>query len=379
MAAGNTPLLGRLSQAVRRPFQRERPFVPPRKALILQPCCLGQVMLTTPLLAALSQAYPGTRFDWAISDWALPAIGGNPRITRLIRSGPGDLEQNSPDEMNALQEVMRAEGYDTCFIPNLSGAAAQLARRAGIPQRVGLDDGRRGAAHTLAVPATTERGIGLTLLLAMAAGVDEAIVRAAQMEFAPTDVDRTSVTRWLVEEFDWLGDAPLVVLHPGGGDNPAQTNHDKRWPTYRFARLANYLTRVYGVRVIVVGTAEERELAKQVVGMMSAPAVNRAGMMGLGQVGALCELASLYVGNDAGSTYVAVATGCPTLILYGPDSPALGAPYTARGRVQTLWQPYEGRFEWANGVSVEQAVAAADELLAAHSATTGVPFENKLT
>ncbi len=199
------------------------------------------------------------------------------------------------------------------------------------------------------------------------------------MEFTPTDVDRTAVTRWLVEEFDWLGDAPLIVLHPGGGENPAQIDHDKRWPAHRFARLANYLTRVHGVRVIVVGTAEERALAQQVVGMMSAPAVNRAGRMGLGQLGALCELATLYVGNEAGATYVAAAAGCPTLAIYGPNDPGVNSPYTIHGRVQTLWRPYEGTFNWANGVSVDQATAAADELLAAHSATTGTPLKDTLT
>jgi ADP-heptose:LPS heptosyltransferase len=215
------------------------------------------------------------------------------------------------------------------------------------------------------VAADERRTAYLYLSLAAAAGVAESITQAAEMEFTPTDSDRTSVTRWLVEEFDWLGDAPLVVLHPGGGDTPAQMNHAKRWPAQRFARLANYLTRAYGVRVIVAGMTVERELAAQVMGMMSVPAANRAGQMSLGQLGALGELASLYVGNEAGSTYVAAATGCPTLAIYGPDDPGVNSPYMLRGRIQTLWQPYQGQFDWANGVSVDQAIAAADELLAA--------------
>ena len=337
-------------------------------------------MLTTPLLAALDDAFPEARFDWAISDWALPAIGSNPRITRTIHSGSGDLAQNSPEETRTLLETIRAEGYDTCFIPSRSSEPARLAQQAGIPQRVGLDAGGRGLAHTVAVPATVDerRTARLYLLLAAAVGVPEAILQAAEMEFTPTDVDRTSVTRWLVEEFDWLGDAPLVVLHPGGGENPAQMNHDKRWPAHRFARLANYLTRVHGVRIIVAGAAEDRAIAQQVVGMMSTRAVNRAGQMGLGQLGALCELASLYVGNDAGATYVAAATGCPTLAIYGPNDPGVNSPYIIHGRVQTLWQPYEGQFDWANGVAVEQAIVAAEELLAAQSAMAGAPLENGL-
>jgi len=188
------------------------------------------------------------------------------------------------------------------------------------------------------------------------------------MEFHPPDRDRTAAARWLVEELDWLGDRPLVIMHPGGGQNPTGANLDKRWPAERFARLGNYLIRVHGARVALVGMAEERPLAAQVVGMMSLSTAeravaNRAGQIGLGELAALCELAGLYVGNDIGSTYVAAATGCPTLTLYGPTDPAVTAPYMINGRVATLWRPYEGAFSWATGVTVEEATAAAERLL----------------
>lgn len=359
-----------LFQAARLPFRlaSRRPFAPPRKALILQPCCLGRVMLTTPLLAALSEAFPDARFDWAISSWAVQAVSNNPRVTRTIHSGGGDIASNNREEMRDFLETVRREAYDTCFIPSRSSEASRVAWQAGIPQRVGLDAGGRGFAHTLAVrPPPGERQTArIYLSLAAAAGVDESLVQAAEMEFQPPDVDRTAVTRWLVEEFDWLGDAPLVVLHPGGGENPAQTNLNKRWPAYRFARLANYLSRVHGARIVLVGTADERPLADQVAGMLPVKVANRAGRMGLAELGALCELASLYVGNDVGSTYVAAATGCPTLAIHGPTDPGISAPYMVNGRVQALWRPYEGEFDWSAGASVEEAASAADELLAAH-------------
>ncbi len=86
-------------------------------------------------------------------------------------------------------------------------------------------------------------------------------------------------------------------------------------------------------------------------------------------MGALCELASLYVGNDAGSTYVAAATGCPTLAIYGPTEPAVYAPLMVNGRVRSLWHPQEGPFNWNEGVPVEEALEAAEELLTAYSLT----------
>lgn len=374
MAEESKRLPAVLSRVARLPFRRaaRQPFSPLRRALILQPCCLGRVMQTTPLLAALSAAFPDARIDWAVGDWALQAISSNPRITRIIRSGPGDLAHNSRDEMRVFLEAIRKEGYDTCFIPSRSGLPAQIARQAGIPQRVGLDvDGGR-AVHTItAYPPAGERQIArLYLALAEAVGVDDAILRTAEMEFVPTDIDRATMTRWLVEEFDWLGDAPLVVLHPGGGENPERRDPGIRWPTYRYARLANHLVRTRNARVILVGLAEERVLANEVAGMLPFPVANRAGRMGLGELGALCELAGLYVGNDVGSTYVAAATGCPTLAIYGSTDPDVYAPYMVNGRVKAVWRAYEGAFDWSKGVTVEEASAAADELLTAHSSTS---------
>lgn len=345
--------------------------VPPRKALILQPCCLGRVMLTTPLLAALGEAFPDARFDWGVSDWARQAVSSNPRVTRLIHTGAGNIADATRDELRALLDAIRAEGYDTCFIPDAAGESlARLAREAGVPQRVGLSrDGRRRDLTHAIIPPPEERGQArASLALAAAVGVPAAILTAAEMEFHPPDRDRTAVARWLVEELDWLADRPLVVMHPGGGRNPVGANLDKRWPAERFARLGNYLVRVHDARVVVVGTAEEQPLATQVAGMMSLSAstraaVNRAGRIGLGELGALCELAGLYVGNDVGSTYVAAATGCPTLAIHGPTDPAITAPYMVNGRVTALWRPFDGPFSWAGGVAVEEASAAAEKLL----------------
>lgn len=339
---------------------------PPRKILIMQACCLGQVMLTTPLLAALSEGFPEARIDWAVSDWALPAIGVNPRLTRIIRTGTGTLDSSSREEIRALTERLRGENYDTCFLLSGSGNAKLASTQADIPRIFELDGGRKTKG-----PATNEQLAARRFLsLAAAAGVDPAIIESVEMEFEPSDVDRAKIARWLVEEFDWLGDAPLVVLHPGGGDNPSVVNLDKRWPAHRFARLANHLMRTYGARVVVAGTAEERVVAEQVVGMMSFPAANLTGWVGLGELGALCELADLYVGNHVGSTYIAAATGCPTLAIYGPTDPAVYGPYMINGRVQTLWQPYDGTFDWAKGVSVEEASAAADGLMSEQMQST---------
>lgn len=346
-------------------------FTPPRKALILKTGPVSQVMLTTPLLAVLGDAYPQARFDWAVSEWARPAVAGNPRLTELFPLGNrGGVTAMTRRETAELIARLRRQAYDTCFIPSRSLWLSVVAWRAGIPQRVGLDVWGRGSAHTIAVrprPDAIHEAEAI-LALARAIGVDEALIEAAgRMEFYPPDLDRTTMTARLVEELDWLGDAPLVVMHPGGGVSPWRAQPEKRWPAERFALLGNHLVRAHGAKVVLVGVEGERPLAEAVAGMTAAPLVNLAGRIGLGELGALSEVADLYVGNDTGPTQIAAAAGCPTLAIFGPSDPAVSAPFAPKGRVQILHhEPAPGPrpFSWEEGVTVREAIAAAEGLLA---------------
>lgn len=366
-------------------FLSRRPFTPPQKAVILQPCCVSQIMLTTPLLVALSNAFPQTRFDWVVSSWGRPAIIGNPRITELIDAGSGDLKAAGWGAIRRLAHQLHEEAYDTCIIPSRSSTLALLAWEASIPQRIGLNIDGRGFAHTVAVkPAQNIRHaaeIYLSLAASMGVDVGSDVPNRVDMEFYPPDNDRTAVTHRLVEDVDWLGDCPLVVIHPGGASNPIQTTPGKLWPAERYARLANHIVRQHGARVILVGADQDREIARAIIGMTAAPLVDWVGRISLGELGGLCEVADLYIGNDTGPTHVAAAVGCPTLAIFGPSDPAVSRPYGTKGQVVALWHDLaavadERPFTWEEGVTVAEAVTAVDELL--RRAKTAVSQQGRL-
>jgi ADP-heptose:LPS heptosyltransferase len=105
-------------------------------------------------------------------------------------------------------------------------------------------------------------------------------------------------------------------------------------------------------------------LAKSVAGLSSADTPNLAGRLSLGQLGALAEIADLYIGNDAGSTHVAAAVGCPTLAIFGPSDPAVSGPYGTKGKVMALRPEItEEPFSWEQGLMPEEVIAGAEEML----------------
>ncbi|MCP5094139.1 MAG: glycosyltransferase family 9 protein, partial [Chloroflexi bacterium] len=180
----------------------------------------------------------------------------------------------------------------------------------------------------------------------------------------PPDSDRTAVTQRLIDKLNWLGDRPLVVMHPGGGDGTTTTDNRKQWPLERFVLLGNHIVRKHNAQVILVGGEQDREIVTSIAGMMFAKVGNWAGQFSLGSLGALAEIADLYIGNDTGPTHIAAAVGCPTLAIFGPSDPAISGPYGHKENVTSLWRGQsEQPFSWENGISVEEATRAADNLL----------------
>jgi ADP-heptose:LPS heptosyltransferase len=263
------------------------------------------------------------------------------------------------------------EQYDTCFVPSRSSLLSYIAWRSGIDQRVGLNLNGRGFAHTIPVRTVNGRDheSEIYLSLARAVGVEQ----ETGMEFYATDSNRTAVMARLLNMTGWEGVMPLLVMHPGGGNNPISRDERKQWPLERFSLLAGRLARKFGAHVLLVGAEEERRLVESVAGLMSTPVVNLAGQMSLSELGALCDVADLYVGNDAGPTHIAAAVGCPTLAIFGPSDPAISGPFATKGEVIALRpEPIPQPFSWKDVVTVDEAMKAAEKLLGARLGTNRV-------
>lgn len=123
----------------------------------------------------------------------------------------------------------------------------------------------------------------------------------------------------------------LTLVHPGAAA-PA-----RRWPVDRFAAVARAQA-AGGRRVAVTGGGEERELAEDVArraGLGETAVL--AGRTGLAWLAAIVAAAERVVCGDTGMAHLATATGTPSVVLFGPTSPALWGPPADRPRHRALW------------------------------------------
>ncbi|GDY33367.1 glycosyltransferase family 9 protein [Gandjariella thermophila] len=122
-----------------------------------------------------------------------------------------------------------------------------------------------------------------------------------------------------------------VVVHPGAAF-PARC-----WPADRYALVARRLAGD-GHRVVVTGSAAERDLAAEVAaGAGLGDDAVLAGRTGLAGLAALVAGARLVICGDTGVGHLATAFGTPSVLLFGPTPPRLWGPPRDAPQHVVLW------------------------------------------
>jgi ADP-heptose:LPS heptosyltransferase len=222
----------------------------------------------------------------------------------------------------------RAWGPDLVVdFEQFSRASAVFAFLCGAPRSVGLDAPRRGRLFHVRIPFDPTRHAARTFLaLAKAAGAGDGDAPPLPPPVSAGDRARAAT---LLEEAG-AGDGPVLVLHPGSGDNFL----GRRWAAENFAHLADRLLDRFGGVAFVTGTRAEAGVVARVRASSARPerVHAAAGTLRVRELAALCERADLVVSNDTAPVHIASALGRPVLALYGPNTPVLYGPLS-RGSV----------------------------------------------
>src|SRR5438105_13308792 len=219
-------------------FRTRRP--PERTAferiVILKPCCLGDVLLATPVIGAIQRAFAAAQIDFGTGAWSRAVVLNNPRIRQVLDTGRVGQGPYGWRDVWRLARQLRANRYDLCLTLDRSprvGLAAWLAR---IPYRAGLDSGGRGFAHNIRVPVPPiryEPELYLDVARAVSPAAARAHIQSGRSEFFPSDADKAAVERLLAEAHWDERQTLLVAIHPGGGSNPGMALPSKRWSPER--------------------------------------------------------------------------------------------------------------------------------------------------
>lgn len=289
------------------------------------------MLLSTAVIAALQDAYPGAQVDYLCQQRTAPALAGHPGLTntwKLAGKGPGGL-----GGMAHWAGHLRSQAYDAALVLWSTTAMAWLCRLAGIPRRVGQDSRLSYSwLYTHRVKVRSEHGdteshwseIMLDYVRALGVPVGPARV----FLHIPPEAEQRAAE--LVARCS--GSGPLVGVHAFKGP-PVSL---ERWPLPLFAEWVRELAAALQARIVLTGSAAEQPAALQILeqsGVERAWCV--AGETDVPTLAALARRCDLFVCPDSGPMHVAAAAGAKVLGVYAlaEDYPQRWAPLTTRSRI----------------------------------------------
>jgi hypothetical protein len=143
-----------------------------------------------------------------------------------------------------------------------------------------------------------------------------------------------------------------VVIHPGAKDAT------RRWPAERFAEVARTVV-ADGLTAVVTGSRRERPMALLVAAQAKLPPSSvLAGRTSLRDLCALVAGAKLVVCADTGVAHLATAYGTPSVVIFGPSSPARWGPPPGRP-----WHEALARGDDPAAVTVREVLSASRRVM----------------
>ena len=342
---------------------------------------IGDVVFTTPAVAALRGRYPDAHLTYLVEPAGAPVVAGNPHLDEVVIAPRRGGIAGMLADISLGWRLRRAQ-YDLAIDFHGGPRASLLTLMSGAPRRIGYNVAGRHWMYTDVVERPRElrrrHSVENQWDLLKALDVEAPTPSENPVEMA---VDRAA-TKSVDERLAAAGVGPdedLAVIHVSA------SSPFRRWPLPSFVDTVAALASRAGRRVIVTSGPSEREAANGIINEARAklPEGDRhrvldCGDFSLVELRALLERSALFIGGDSGPLHLAATTRVPIVAIFGPTPSERSAPWRdpalllasievdglpCRPCDQRVCEP--GDFRCLTRIDAPRVIAAAERLLAA--------------
>ena len=333
------------------------------KILLLQLKRIGDLILTTPAIAALRERFPEAEVTIVVSSECadlLPAISGVDRIL-MARRNLSDL---------AAFLAVAGRKFDYCidftrndrsaFLAFLSGARKRI-----VSYRVRDQSKSRARLYTdfVNVRMRDLHTIDYNLSLLEPLGIRD-VSSSLHLQLPQSAHEKADGLRR-----NWNVSKPFIVLHPGSA------RQEKLWEAARWTQLIERFNRDNDFDLILTSGASKHEQTHIAAIKNETKIIDLSGKTDLLTLAALIGEARLLVTVDSAPMHLAAATHTPQVILFGPTNPFHWRPRESpalilQGKTPhpvTEFSPVQPRLPMSQ-ISTEAVISAMDFLLSQHAA-----------
>jgi heptosyltransferase-3 len=302
--------------------------------LIIKLRHLGDVLITTPVLSVLREAYPQARITMVVNQGTEDMVRGHPDLAEVLplpRAKEPNFRKELPSQLKLIKAI-RNQKFDLSLDFTIGDRGAILSFLSGAPQRLGFTP-RRGKqwwwrlAYTRTGPQPepnkpiVESHLDMLRLLGLQPNKKE-----LQFVWSPED---EAGLKTVLSQRGGSDQNPYVVVHP------TSRWMFKTWRLDGYARVIDYLQEAWGVTVMVTGGPEdkEQEAVQAILAQCRTRPLDLSGLLTLKQLGCLIHGAQLFFGVDSAPMHLAAAVKTPVVALFGPSGDIMWGPWGKGHRV----------------------------------------------
>jgi heptosyltransferase-2 len=292
------------------------------RILVIRLSSLGDILLTTPVLRVLREYCPAAQLDFLTKAAYQDVLRTNPCVDRLLLLEPQQglremlrrLRQTRYDIVIDLHRTLRSRLLYHGLLAERKLAYTKRTIRRALLVHLGWNT-LRAMTPVPELYMTPLRCLGMTAPL-------------PPLEMHLTAESQEAMQVYLQQELPESRMRPLVAVAPGARWST------KRWPVERFAAVAQTLAQKQQAAVVVLGSAEDRQLAQELCQQLSVPVLNSTGKLSVMHTAALLQQCHLLLSNDSGLMHMAAALRVPVVAIFGPTVQEFGFyPFKASAQV----------------------------------------------
>ena len=314
----------------------------PLRILIINPFGIGDVLFSTPLVAAVRAAHPDAFIAYLCNRRTQEILRYNPHVNVVLVFEKDEYRALWRDSRwqwaLAVRDLLRRvarERFDLAIDLSLSDRYSGLLLVLGVPQRVGFNYRGRGRflTHRVDISGYQDKHV---------VEYYRDLLRSLQIEMADGRLQLFTSAREREEAISRLAQAgsgpgaTIVGIVPGGGTSWGIDSAFRRWGIERFARVGDMLADRYGARVVLFGERSDIPICREVARLMRHQPLDISGTTTLVQFIHLMSRCQLVVCNDGGPLHIAVSLGVRTVSIFGPVNPRVYGPYPPGPRHQVV-------------------------------------------
>lgn len=283
------------------------------KILIIHTAFIGDIVLSTALVAKLKNKYPNSDIYFLTTPAGKTILENNPKIKKIIPYDKRGKDKGLSSFFNLAKEL-RKLNFDICICPHRYLRSSVLAFLSASKIKIGYDIASLSFLYDEKITYDKSKHEVEKLL----SFVDKTNTRY-EIGLYPNEENKINIEKFISKG------KKIITIAPGS------KWFTKKWPEEYFKILIKNLLKINDILIVVSGGNEEKEIELD----LTPEVVDLRGKISLLDLAELCKLSSIVVSNDSAPIHIASAfPNTRVLGIFGPTVKEFGFfPWSKNSKV----------------------------------------------